>query len=319
MEFELNEKVIVNLRQHGYFSPILCGRGSFATVYRVTDEKGNFWACKISETTKMWQREYQNWAEIDHPVFPRYREHWTHGKFGYLVIEFLEGMDLHEMLERRGRLSPGRAAAVMGQIAEGLQYLHERTQPFLYRDLKPENIRIRVDGSVGIVDLGCLWNREQGWSAAGNYAYSAPEQFRTGEYPGEESDVYAAGKLLAALLGIVIEDNGQLCKGRIFLKKIFGKQLPESVIYRTRDRKTDGIGGTGHDKRKEYRGRRKERKQEKWLCRLIRMTACEERRNRIPDMKTLQRLLAVTDAPGWKKRQTLKSADFYYIRKIQYL
>ena len=293
MELELTEKVIETLRQHGYFSPTLCGLGSFAAVYRVTDEKGDFWACKISEATKLWQRECQNWAEIDHPVFPRHREHWMQGNIGYLVIEFFEGMDLHEMLERRGRLLPGQATEVMGQIVEGLQYLHERTQPFLYRDLKPENIRIRIDGSVGIVDLGCLWNKEQGWSAAGNYAYSAPEQFRTGELPGEESDVYAAGKLLETLIGKGVGgDSRPLRKDRIFLKKIFGKA---------------------------YRRRRKERKQEKWLRRLIRMTASEERKNRIPDMKTLQRLLAVTSASGREKRQALKRADFYYVRKIQYL
>ena len=87
------------------------------------------------------------------------------------------------------------------QITEGLQYLHEREHPFLYRDLKPENIRIRENGRAGILDLGCLWNREDAWSGAGNYSYSAPEQFTRGELPGEESDVYAVGRLLSVMLG----------------------------------------------------------------------------------------------------------------------
>ena len=123
-------------------------------------------------------------------------EHWTEGGMGYLIMEFWDGMDLRKMLERRGRLYTGQAAWITDQIAEGMQYLHERQHPFLYRDLKPENIRIRVNGRAGILDLGCLWNREEEWSGAGNYSYSAPEQFRPGEIPGEESDVYAMGRIV---------------------------------------------------------------------------------------------------------------------------
>lgn len=167
----------------------------------MTDSEGRFWACKLSKVTERWKQECRNWQEIQHPLFPKYREQWTNGEDGYLVIEFWEGMDLQKMLEKRGRLTPGRAAEITDRIAEGLQYLHERPHPFLYRDLKPENIRIREDGRVGILDMGCLWNREEEWSGAGNYSYSAPEQFRPEETPGEESDVYAVGKLLLAMLG----------------------------------------------------------------------------------------------------------------------
>lgn len=176
---------------HGYHSPVSVGEGSFSQVYRVTDSSGGFRACRVSDVTEQWQRECENWQEIRHPLFPGYVEHWTEGGKGYLIMEFWDGMDLRKMLERRGRLTPGHAAWIADQIAEGIQYLHERQHPFLYRDLKPENIRIRVNGRVGILDLGCLWNREEKWSGAGNYSYSAPEQFRQGEIPGEESDVYA--------------------------------------------------------------------------------------------------------------------------------
>ena len=209
----IDEKLDRSLKRHGYHSPVFLGEGSFSSAYRVTDEAGRFWVCKVSakEEEKRWQQECGNWQEIRHPLFPGYREHWTDGEKGYLIIEFWEGMDLREMLERRRRLTPGQAAEILSQIAEGLQYLHERPHPFLYRDLKPENIRIRSNGRVGILDLGCLWNREQSWSGAGNYAYSAPEQFRPGEIPGEESDVYALGKLLAAMLG---EERGGRLHGR---------------------------------------------------------------------------------------------------------
>lgn len=205
------------LAWHGYHSPVSVGEGSFSQVYRVTDSNGGFRACRVSDVTEQWQRECENWQEIRHPLFPGYVEHWTEGGKGYLIMEFWDGMDLRKMLERRGRLTPGHAAWITDQIAEGIQYLHERQHPFLYRDLKPENIRIRVNGRVGILDLGCLWNREEKWSGAGNYSYSAPEQFRQGEIPGEESDVYAMGKLLEVMLG---EKNGKHNRQEKWLRRI---------------------------------------------------------------------------------------------------
>ena len=188
---------------HGYHSPVSVGEGSFSQVYRVTDSSGGFRACRVSDVTEQWQRECENWQEIRHPLFPGYVEHWTEGGKGYLIMEFWDGMDLRKMLERRGRLTPGHAAWIADQIAEGIQYLHERQHPFLYRDLKPENIRIRVNGRVGILDLGCLWNKEEKWSGAGNYSYSAPEQFRcvchgkiVGGHAGREKwETQQAGKM----------------------------------------------------------------------------------------------------------------------------
>lgn len=206
-----------SLNERGYRDPVFVGKGSFAKVYRVRDEKRDFQACKISKVTEQWEQECRNSREICHPLFPAYREHWTDGEWGYLVMEFWDGCDLRKMLDRRGRLSPGQAARIALQITEGLQYLHERPHPFLYRDLKPENIRIRVNGRVGILDLGCLWNREEKWSGAGNYSYSAPEQFRQGEIPGEESDVYAMGKLLEVMLG---EKNGKHNRQEKWLRRI---------------------------------------------------------------------------------------------------
>lgn len=142
------------LAWHGYHSPVPVGEGSFSQVYRVTDSSGEFRACRVSDVTEQWQRECENWQEIRHPLFPGYVEHWTEGGKGYLIMEFWDGMDLRKMLERRGRLTPGHAAWIADQIAEGIQYLHERQHPFLYRDLKPENIRIRVNGRVGILGSG---------------------------------------------------------------------------------------------------------------------------------------------------------------------
>ncbi len=266
MEQRITEEMCRSLEQHGYREPIFLGKGSFSEVYRVRNREGYLWACKIAKASEVWEKECRNSREISHPLFPAYREHWADKARGYLVIEYWEGMDLREMLDRQGRLPVEQAVEIAGQIAEGLQYLHERPHPFLYRDLKPENIRIRADGRAGLLDLGCLWNREQDWSGAGNYSYSAPEQFVPGELPGEESDVYAMGKILVAMLG---------------------------------EERDGGKNG-----------------QEKWLRRVIAMATSEERKERIPDMKTLRKLLAAVNASGRERRRACRAADFYYIRKL---
>lgn len=285
MEQRITENMGRSLKEHGYRDPVFVGKGSFAKVYRVRDEKRDFQACKISKVTEQWEQECRNSREICHPLFPAYREHWTDGEWGYLVMEFWDGCDLRKMLDRRGRLSPGQAARIALQIAEGLQYLHERPHPFLYRDLKPENIRIRVDGRAGILDLGCLWNREQDWSGAGNRSFSAPEQFVPGEIPGEESDVYAVGRLLADMLGD--DTDGTV-------------------------RQSGGI----RRRNAEKRCGRKDQRQEKWLRKVIAMATCEERKDRIPEIKMLRTLLMVTDDSGRERKRACRAADFYYVRKL---
>ena len=251
MEQRITENMGRSLKEHGYLDPVFVGKGSFAKVYRVRDEKRDFQACKISKVTEQWEQECRNSREICHPLFPAYREHWTDGEWGYLVMEFWDGCDLRKMLDRRGRLSPGQAARIALQITEGLQYLHERPHPFLYRDLKPENIRIRVDGRAGLL----------------------------------ESDVYAVGRLLAVMLGD--DTDGTV-------------------------RQSGGI----RRRNAEKRCGRKEQRQEKWLRKVIAMATCEERKDRIPEIKMLRTLLMVTDDSGRERKRACRAADFYYVRKL---
>ena len=115
-----------SLKEHGYRDPVFVGKGSFAKVYRVRDEKRDFQACKISKVTEQWEQECRNSREICHPLFPAYREHWTDGEWGYLVMEFWDGCDLRKMLDRRGRF-PGKRVMSM-QWADCWQLCWEMTQ-----------------------------------------------------------------------------------------------------------------------------------------------------------------------------------------------
>lgn len=93
MEQRITENMGRSLNERGYRDPVFVGKGSFAKVYRVRDEKRDFQACKISKVTEQWEQECRNSREICHPLFPAYREHWTDGEWGYLVMEFWDGSD----------------------------------------------------------------------------------------------------------------------------------------------------------------------------------------------------------------------------------
>ena len=76
-------------------------------------------------------------------------------------MEAVNGKSIGQRM-RKGERFSSREILKTGIALSGiLCYLHAQNPPVFYRDLKPENIRIRVDGRAGILDLGCLWNREQ--------------------------------------------------------------------------------------------------------------------------------------------------------------
>ena len=119
MEQRITENMGRSLKEHGYLgSGILWARGVSRRFTASGTKKRDFQACKISKVTEQWEQECRNSREICHPLFPAYREHWTDGEWGYLVMEFWDGCDLRKMLDRRGRLSPGQAARIVLQITE---------------------------------------------------------------------------------------------------------------------------------------------------------------------------------------------------------
>ena len=63
MEQRITENMGRSLKEHGYLDPVFVGKGSFAKVYRVRDEKRDFQACKISKVTEQWEQECRNSRE----------------------------------------------------------------------------------------------------------------------------------------------------------------------------------------------------------------------------------------------------------------
>lgn len=121
----------------------------------------------------------------------------------YLVMEYLEGISLHNYIEKRGSVREEQACLWGEMLLDVLIYLHSRKTPVIYRDLKPANIIVCRDGSLRLVDFGAAFFRSYGEKNGGRMAwtagYGAPEQQGMAgrqPYADERSDIYAFGRVL---------------------------------------------------------------------------------------------------------------------------
>jgi len=149
-------------------------------------------------------RESRLAARLDHPaVVPVYDSREVDGEL-IVAMRLVEGGDLRGLIGRHGPLPPGRAIALLGQVAEALDAAH--AAGIVHRDVKPHNVLVEDDRAY-LSDFGLAKSLEDsGGSAAsvvGTVAYMSPEQWR-GEAVGPAADVYSLGCVLyEAVTGIV--------------------------------------------------------------------------------------------------------------------
>jgi serine/threonine protein kinase/Tol biopolymer transport system component len=197
----------------------ILGQGGMGSVYRAVDEnlgvdvalKENLFT--TDEYARQFRLEAVILANLRHPNLPRVSDHFVVGEQGqYLVMDFIEGEDLRQRMERQGTISDDDAIQVGGAMCDALTYLHSRKPPILHRDIKPGNVKITPDGHIFLVDFG-LAKVVQGGQVTTTGAramtpgYSPPEQYGTAR-TDPRTDVYSLGATLyAALCGIIPEDG----------------------------------------------------------------------------------------------------------------
>ncbi|HUT94806.1 MAG TPA: protein kinase [Thermoguttaceae bacterium] len=196
----------------GRFSIKRClGVGSFGDVLLAHDgELDRFVALKFPRWDRLaphadsdsYVREARNAARLKHPGIVSVYDVNTEGDHVFIVMEYVQGLDLAEVL-RLERLSPLRAAEVMIEIADAVSYAHE--QGLVHRDLKPGNIILDCEGHPHVADFG-LAVHEKGQhllrgQVAGTPYYMSPEQVRgeTHRLDGR-TDVWSLGVVLYEIL-----------------------------------------------------------------------------------------------------------------------
>lgn len=181
----------------------LLGTGATARVYRVKKTAdGTIAALKYSANADLIRREAGILRQLSHPCFPRWIGEGEGEQGAYLVMEYIPGISLQQLMEQYPAGMPEQMAAGLGQdVAQGLACLHGCQPAYVYRDLKAANVIVTPQGRARLVDLGAaVCPEEAHFGPAGTYGYSAPEQFWNGVPITPACDVYGLGKLLAFLL-----------------------------------------------------------------------------------------------------------------------
>lgn len=154
------------------------------------------------ESERQFRREARLLATLRHRNLPRVTDHFILEDRQYLVMDFIEGVDLSARVARK----PATVDEVLGwadAIADALRYLHARTPPVIHRDIKPANLKLQADGTVVLVDFGIakLFDQSQTTTGARGLTpgFSPPEQYG-GQRTDARSDQYALAATLYSLI-----------------------------------------------------------------------------------------------------------------------
>ena len=129
-------------------------------------------------------------------------DHFKEGRSHYIVMEYIDGLSLEQLIRRERYLPNDMALFILRQVAKALYYAHQRG--VIHRDIKPANILISRTGDVKLVDFGIASSKEEtaeegltrDGMTLGSPAYMAPEQFENSRSVDKRADIYSLGVML---------------------------------------------------------------------------------------------------------------------------
>ena len=160
---------------------------------------------------RRFQREALSASSLSHPnIVEMYDVGEDNGNY-YIVMEYVEGKTLKQLLKKRGNLTVSEAVDIMLQLTDGMTHAHDSY--IIHRDLKPQNIMIQENGQIKITDFGIAMalnstQLTQTNSVMGSVHYLPPEQ-ANGKGSTIKSDIYSMGILFYELLTGVLPFKGE--------------------------------------------------------------------------------------------------------------
>lgn len=190
--------------------------GGMGSVYRARDK--NFKAIRlvaikemISQVTdsvvrknifQIFEREANILATLRHPTIPRIYDYFSVDERAYLVLEFIHGKNLEQLLsDAKGFFPEQQILGWAVELCDVLEYLHaHKPEPVIFRDIKPSNIMCTLQNHIALVDFGIakVFEGSQKNTMVGTQGYSPPDQYRGEATP--QVDIYALGATLHHLL-----------------------------------------------------------------------------------------------------------------------
>ena len=190
------------------------GRGGTSRVYLALNEAANKqWAIKeakkdvVVNGIEIKQRliaETSIMKNLRHPHLPEIADVLETDDSYLIVMDYIEGRTLKEILMQEGRQSQEDVVDWAIQLCEVLEYIHTRNPKIIYRDMKPVNIMLKPDGNVILIDFGAARIYKDGatedTSALGTTGYAAPEQYGGAGQTDERTDIYNLGATMYHLV-----------------------------------------------------------------------------------------------------------------------
>jgi serine/threonine-protein kinase len=183
------------------------------------------------ELRRRFAREAELAERLSHPHVLRVLDSGETDGRAFIVLEYVDGSNMAEELQRSGSLPPERVAELGAQAAGALAHAHERG--LVHRDVKPQNLLLTTDGTLKVSDFGIArvvdgTQLTRVGTVLGTAAYLAPEQ-AAGEEAGAAADVYSLGAVLYELLtGRPPYDASTLAE--LVLRRADGEPPPPSTV-----------------------------------------------------------------------------------------
>ncbi len=181
-------------------------QGGMGAVYLATDQKfGSRVAIKEriyehAELAEAFEREGRILNTLHHPILPHVSDYFSEPGGHFLVMEYIEGDDLSEMLKRGDTFEVADVIRWATELLDGLDYLHSQEPPIIHRDIKPGNLKLTTRGNIVLLDFGLA--KETSGNTLGvksvfgySRRYSPLEQIE-GAGTDARSDIFSLGATL---------------------------------------------------------------------------------------------------------------------------
>lgn len=154
----------------------------------------------LKKATESLVKEVGILRRINHPQIVRLYDFFLEDTRGYFALEFIEGVNLRQLVDRHGPLDDKKTARIGAMLCDALSYLHALNPVVVHGDVTPDNVMLEGSGSIKLMDFDAAaeLTRNKSNTVVGKHAYMSPEQFK-GEL-ADSCDMYALGCSLFFLL-----------------------------------------------------------------------------------------------------------------------
>ena len=191
-----------------------------------------------SRLRRQFEQEAHLLARLHHPALPRVSDYFAEGDRAFLVMQFISGSDLAEIIATQpGPFPRNQVIAWADQLLDALIYLHTRDRQIVHRDIKPHNLKLTANGRIALLDFGLAKTESADVSAATSSTsifgytrrYSPLEQIQD-QGTSPRSDIYALGATLYHLL-TGVKPPDALARAAALTKSQSDPLRPANEIY----------------------------------------------------------------------------------------